>query len=68
VLDRYLGNQAVRVVTPAPAATDAGFQLDWANIGIGVGAVLVAALVVASAVAVVRHGGHGGPGRPVPHG
>jgi hypothetical protein len=69
-LDRYLDNQQrpiVQVTVPV-ASAESGFQLDWANIAIGVGAVLVAGLVVTSAVVVTRHGGHGGPGRPVPHG
>ena len=72
-LDRYVANLqgplVVSVITPAPAASvDTGFQVDWANIGIGVGAALVGILVVGSAVAVGRHGHHGGPGRPVTHG
>jgi len=73
-LDRYVANLqgplVVSVLTPVPAASaDSGFQIDWANIGIGVGAALVGAVVVASAVVVGRHGRHhGGPGRPVTHG
>jgi hypothetical protein len=68
VLDRWIGNQqapAVQVVTVPVGTADSGFQVDWASIGIGVGAVLVVALAVASAFVAVRHGGHGGPGRPI---
>jgi hypothetical protein len=69
-LDRYLGNQqrpTVQVILPA-APAESGFQFDWANIAIGVGIALAAAFVVTSAFVVARHGGHGGPGRPVAHG
>lgn len=70
-LDRYLGTQQqpiVQTITVPAAAADTGFQIDWANIGIGVAAAVVAVLAVMSVVVVVRHGGHGGPGRPVMHG
>jgi hypothetical protein len=69
-LDRYLANQERPIVQNVivPSAADNGFQFDWANIGIGVGVAAVVVLAGLSAVAVVRHGGHGGPGRPVMHG
>ena len=68
-IDRYLDNQQQPIVkTVVVPAADSGFQVDWANIGIGVGVAAVVGLVVFSAAAVVRHGGHGGPGRPVMHG
>jgi hypothetical protein len=70
-LDRYLATQSrpiVQTITVPATPADTGFQVDWANIAIGVGVAAVAVLAVMSAVVAARHGGHGGPGRPVTHG